>query len=49
MPLRKEKSKTVISSNVSELVKSGHPRRQAIAAAMRTAGKRRKKRKRSHA
>lgn len=45
MPLKKGRSKKVISRNISEMVHSGYPRRQAIAAAMRKAGKSRKKRK----
>ena len=37
MPLQKGKSKKIISDNISEIIKSGHPREQAIAAALRTA------------
>ena len=37
MPLRKGKSKETISSNVSELVHSGRPQRQAVAIALDTA------------
>ena len=36
-------SKNVISSNIAEMVKAGHPQKVAIAAAYRMAGKRRKK------
>lgn len=43
MPLRKGKSKRVISANISELVHSGRPQKQAIAIAMHKAGKSRKK------
>jgi len=34
MPLRKGKSQQVISSNIREMVKAGHPRAQAVAAAL---------------
>lgn len=44
MPLKKGKSKKVISSNIREMVKAGHPQNQAIAASMRKAGKSKKKR-----
>lgn len=39
MPLKPGKSPSVISSNISEMIHSGHPRRQAIAAALNTARK----------
>ena len=45
MPLVRGKSKRAISRNISELVKSGRPQRQAIAIAMSKAGKGRKKKK----
>ena len=45
MPLRKGKSKAVISENVSEMVHSGYPQRQAVAAALSTARKSGKKKK----
>ena len=38
MPLAKGSSDKVVSKNVSELVHSGRPQRQAIAIAMRKAG-----------
>ena len=37
MPLKKGSSQKTISSNISEMIKSGHPRDQSIAAALRTA------------
>ena len=43
MPLKKGKSKKVISENISEMVHAGHPQNQAIAAAMRSVGKTKKK------
>ena len=45
MPLKKGKSDKVVSENISELVKSGKPHKQAIAIAMRKSGRSRKKRK----
>lgn len=43
MPLKKGRSKKAVSSNISELVHSGRPQNQAVAIAMKKAGKSRKK------
>ena len=43
VPLKKGSSQKTISKNIAEMIKSGHPRAQAIAAAMRSAGKTRGK------
>jgi hypothetical protein len=43
MPLKKGKSKSVISKNISELRHSGYPEKQSIAIAMNSAGKSNKK------
>ena len=43
MPLYKGKSAKTVSKNVSEMVKSGHPVKQAVAAALREAGKKAKR------
>lgn len=36
MPLKKSTSKTAFKSNVSEMVKAGHPVKQALAASFAT-------------
>ena len=46
MPLRKGKSKKVISQNIATEVRAGKPKRQAIAIAYSKAGLANKKRKR---
>ena len=43
MPLKKGKSQAVISQNIAEMMKAGHPQDQAIAAAMRSAGRPKRK------
>lgn len=39
MPLKPGKSNKAVSQNIRELVNSGRPPKQAVAIAMRTAGK----------
>ncbi|MGH8266647.1 MAG: hypothetical protein ACRETH_06205 [Steroidobacteraceae bacterium] len=43
MPLEAGSSQTVISRNIGEMQKAGHPHDQAVAAALRNAGKKRKR------
>jgi hypothetical protein len=42
MPLKKGRSSTVVSENIRELIASGRPQKQAIAIAMRQAGRKKK-------
>jgi len=45
VPLSKGRSQKAISGNISEMIKAGHPKDQAIAAALDKAGKSKKSRK----
>ena len=45
MPLKKGKSKAVVSMNIKEMMAAGHPQKQAVAAAMRMAGRPKPKKK----
>ena len=46
MPLLKGRSKTVIRSNIRELMRSGRPQKQAVAIAMKEAHMKKKKKPR---
>jgi hypothetical protein len=39
MPLKRGRSRKVISQNIREMIRAGHPQRQAVAAALSTARK----------
>lgn len=45
MPLRKGKSKKVISDNIATEIKAGKPKKQAIAIALSKAKKKKRKKK----
>lgn len=48
MPLAKGSSQGVISNNIREMMASGHPQKQAVAAALNNAGKSNKKKAKKH-
>jgi hypothetical protein len=48
MPLKKGKSNAVVSSNIAEMIRSGHPKDQAVAAAMSNAGRSKRKPKKGY-
>ena len=47
MPLRKGRSDEVVSSNISKLRREGYPQAQAVAIAHRSAGRKKKSRKKT--
>lgn len=47
MPLKSGSSKKVISQNIREMIHSGHPQKQAVAAALNNARRSRRKRKKT--
>jgi len=47
MPLRKGRSRATVASNIREMKASGYPQRQAVAAALNTARRSRRSRRRA--
>lgn len=43
MPLKKGKSNAIVKANIEELIMAGYPRNQAVAIALKKAGKSKKK------
>lgn len=45
MPLKKGSSRSTVSANISEMRRAGYPQRQAVAAALSSARKSRRKKR----
>jgi hypothetical protein len=48
VPLKKGRSKKVISENIREMIRSGYPQKRAVAASLRSAGVPKKRKKKSY-